>query len=107
MGTTHRLTGADDGGVVKVRRGDAVELELPENPTTGYRWDLETHDVLAAADEFVQPPGEAGIGAGGAHRWRFVLDRAGEARIALRHWQPWEGEPSVDQRFAVRIEVGD
>ena len=69
------LTEADADKTIDVAAGDTVEIQLPENATTGYRWTLETIDKSVCkviADERHGPdkviPGAPGVAAeGGCH----------------------------------------
>ena len=56
---------------VVVKLNSSFALELAENPSTGYAWNLTTTDGLrVVADEFV-PPGTSVVGAAGTHRWEI------------------------------------
>jgi inhibitor of cysteine peptidase len=99
--------GADDNGrTVHVHVGDHILVILPENPTTGFRWEVATPNsgVLEAQD----PAGTEGVSdrAGGgrdvsiAHTARA----SGEGSIALALRRPWESAAAA-QQFAVRVIV--
>ena len=48
----------DNGALVNVRRGTRITIELNENPTTGYRWMINSIDeafLVPAGDDFVPP----------------------------------------------------
>ena len=40
------LTEANNGQAIELRQGDAVDLRLHENPTTGFRWQVVRADGL-------------------------------------------------------------
>ena len=42
------LTEASNGAAVEIRNGDAIEVMLPENATTGFRWQVVS--AVAATD---------------------------------------------------------
>jgi inhibitor of cysteine peptidase len=98
---------ADDGRTLDTRPGAVIVVELPENPTTGFRWSLRSgvEPVLTrVADAFVPPP-EARPGAGGSRRFEFAAELPGTAGIVLWNWREWEGESSVAKRYQVTITV--
>jgi inhibitor of cysteine peptidase len=104
------LTEGDHGRTVSVRRGDVVEVSLPENPTTGFRWAVEGFEgagvsLLSAA--LSPPPADAGVGRGGVRVFRFAAGSAGNARLRLKRWREWEGEGSIAARFDVTLNVRD
>jgi predicted secreted protein len=101
------LTASTSGETVRVRPDDEIVLRLHESPTTGFRWEVEDlgPGLVELDDAFTLDEPEL-IGGGGLRQWRFrVADALGRARIALRHWQPWEGEASISDRFTVDVEV--
>jgi inhibitor of cysteine peptidase len=97
--------GLQDGGrEVPVRVGDRVLLQLPENPTTGYRWQGSFPDGLRVeADRNLQ--GEPVPGAAGLRVFTVKVDRPGDYPLSLARFQAWEGAASADERFTVTLRV--
>jgi inhibitor of cysteine peptidase len=83
------LTDADDGGHVSLKVGETVLLELAENPTTGFRWDLQPFEGSCLREHDDRFEAGAGIGAGGLRRLRIVATKAGEEDIRLVLIRPW------------------
>jgi inhibitor of cysteine peptidase len=84
--------------------GDELALVLPENPTTGFRWELVSDGVPACrleGDEYRSPSGLPG--AGGTHQWRFRATQAGIGTIELRYRRPWLKDAAKTFRLAVRV----
>ena len=103
------LTEAENGQTIRVHPDDEIVVRLPENPTTGFRWEIETADpvVTAVDDDFELGESGAGIvGAGGTRRFRFrVAASSASGRVALKLRQPWEGDASITDRFYVDVSV--
>jgi inhibitor of cysteine peptidase len=93
-------------GVVAVQRGDAIVIELPDQPTTGYRWEIASVDpalVEVEGSEFASSG--PGIGAGGIVTWRLRARAAGRTRLELARRRPWERDREPIERFAVTLEI--
>ncbi len=86
--------------------GETLELRLPENPTTGYRWSVVENgaDVLTPVEEQRGAPAD-GPGAPATHRWLFRAERAGRTTIELVHHRPWEDTAGATRRFTLEVEV--
>ncbi|MBL8541650.1 MAG: protease inhibitor I42 family protein [Betaproteobacteria bacterium] len=98
---------ADDGRAFDARPGTMIVIELPENPTTGFRWSLRSKVapvLVLKADPFV-PPQNTRPGAGGSRRFEFTASTIGSAGIVLWNWREWEGEGSVAKRYQVTVRV--
>jgi inhibitor of cysteine peptidase len=97
----------DDGRALDARPGTMIVIELPENPTTGFRWSLRSklEPVLTCKSDTFQRPAEARPGAGGSRRFEFTASARGEASILLWNWREWEGDGSVEKRYRVTITV--
>jgi inhibitor of cysteine peptidase len=86
----------DDSGIGRtheLRVGDELVLRLPENPTTGFRWQVEPsgESALLSLEDRFQPGGTSPVpGAGGHHIFRFAASRPGTVHLALAHRQAWE-----------------
>jgi inhibitor of cysteine peptidase len=100
----HEIAKADTGKKLDVRIGEFLKLRLPENPTTGYRWQL-----LASGSPTLQlteqsfAPSTASVGAGGMRSWVFRAELEGITRLELEQRRSWERQ-AVD-RFNVTIAV--
>jgi len=103
------LLGPEDrGSSVDVREGDAIVVELPENPTTGYRWAVHRidPDILSLeASDFISPPGAA-MGASGQRSLLFRVTGHGRADVELRLWRDWEGDDSAIDRYPFTVAAG-
>jgi len=98
---------ADDGHAIAVDRTDLIVIELPENPSTGYRWSIRSKvdPILGLKGDSFQPPTDSRPGAGGSRRFEFSAAAAGSAKILLWNWREWEGEGSVAKRYSVTVTI--
>jgi predicted secreted protein len=98
------LTEADAGGEHALGVGEEVVLRLPENRTTGYRWQLAVPEGIAVTDDGYEPPASAAPGAGGTRRFRLRPTVAGTHRVTAGLRRSWEaaGAGSGDLEFALR-----
>ena len=108
------LTAADSGKTLEIRSGDTLSIQLPENPTTGYRWAMQTPDdqnseqnldpnLELLSSEF--SPQSAGVGASGQRTFTFRAKSPGTAHLQLKEWRAWEGDRSILNRFELTVEV--
>ncbi len=98
------LSSADDGRSIGAHPGDEIVLRLAENPTTGYRWQVErVEGPLEQGGDSYLPDPNMQFGSGGVRELHFKCCDEGRARLELKHWQAWEGESSVVERFAVDL----
>jgi inhibitor of cysteine peptidase len=99
------LLGLEDGGrEVSVRAGDRILLRLPENPTTGYRWQGSFPEGLRL-EEDRDLPGALVPGAAGVREFRLAPARPGRYELALARTQAWEGPAAADERFRLTVRV--
>jgi predicted secreted protein len=100
------LTESDAGRSYSPSPGDLVVVQLPETPSSGFRWQLDEVDVavLAPAGDSFRPDG-AGLGAAGIRQLRFTVVGPGRTSVRLGLRRGWEaGEPAT-RRFEVAIHV--
>ena len=74
----------DNGQTVMMGAGDALQISLPENRSTGYIWSIVTNDaaVLRPTDEpSYAIEGEPLPGAGGRVTFYFTAVAAGEVSL--------------------------
>ncbi len=103
---TSLLTEADANTIMVVQRGESVELRLPENPSTGYRWsiDIAPPDAAALAGSRWLPVG-AGVGAAGSREFDIAMKETGKVILRAKLWREWQGEVSVIQRWEFTLQV--
>jgi inhibitor of cysteine peptidase len=95
---------ADAGTHRSARVGDRAEVRLPENPTTGYRWQIASDDSrLRLVDDRFEGA-QAPRGAGGVRVLVFEAVQAGSASLRLTKSRSWESGKPIEE-FAVDLDV--
>jgi len=94
---------ADAGTSRSVHVGDVITVRLPENPTTGYRWQPEPDDALKLVDDRFEGA-ELPRGASGERVLVLEAARAGSARLHLAKRRSWESGEPVEE-FSVELDV--
>jgi inhibitor of cysteine peptidase len=84
--------------------GDAVVVRLPENPTTGYRWQFDAAVGLTVSGESFSP-GSAAPGAAGERALRLVAAAPGTYLFTAALRRPWETGIPPQDTFSLSIEV--
>lgn len=95
------LSEQDSGRSINVNLGSLLSIRLKENPTTGYRWTVETSSGLEQVGDHFE--GGGAIGGAGVRLLQFRAIRAGSSELRMKNWQEWEGEASVISRFVVEV----
>jgi len=100
------VTDVDRSSTVSVPLSEEVVLELEENPTTGYRWTIETTgDAVKELASTYTPSPAAGIGGGGRRIVRFLATRPGTTSIRAALRRPWEQPDRSINQYAITITV--
>ncbi len=101
-----KLAETDNNRTVDLPAGEALQITLPENATTGFRWAIDKYDseILEALGSEPHYAGKA-IGSGGEVTFAFRGKKAGSGEIALKQWRQWEGDSSIVSRFRVRVNI--
>jgi inhibitor of cysteine peptidase len=101
------LSQSQSGTAVNVNPGDVVVVRLPENPTSGYRWAIDSVDstVLELENSEISLPGNASVGGGGQRILRFKAKGPGTTRLLLKNWREWQGDTSIVDRFDATVQV--
>lgn len=111
------VTEADNGTNISVEKGETFYMRLPENPSTGYRWELNLTqglNVTPGPDNLPgkyyppeQPEGveQPLVGAGGVHIWEIKAVAEGSQLITGVYKRPWENETAEGGTFTLNVEV--
>ena len=91
------------GKKIVTQKGDVIKVQLAENQTTGYLWQINLIDDkhLKSVENEYEISGEA-IGAGGIKTFYFEVIKEGISDLHIVLAKSWENEP-VDT-FRVTIE---
>jgi inhibitor of cysteine peptidase len=100
------ITQGHNGGAVSAKVGDTVTIELPETPTTGFRWTLATSALsgLAMVEDGFQLRAQSAVGGGGVHTWRFASQRPGTTHLEFRLVRSWQAD-TPKSVFRVQVQV--
>jgi inhibitor of cysteine peptidase len=107
---TLTLTTTDQGRSITLDTGQALAVRLPSNPTTGYRWEIDTlnQQLLEPVGEveFVQDDrgGEEFVGVGGVEVFHFLALEPGRSELKLIYHRTWESEAPLEI-FEVSITI--
>jgi inhibitor of cysteine peptidase len=95
---------ARNNGAAEASVGDTFRVQLSENPTTGYRWHLQSvgYSVLRVIDDSFEASA-GGSGVGGIRRWIFVADHLGLMVLKMELRRSWQ--PQAVDTFSVTIHV--
>jgi inhibitor of cysteine peptidase len=95
------------GKSIEVHLNNRVILQLPENPSTGYRWELEPLDaniLKLQVDAYREPPSMA-LGAKGSRIFEFLSQSTGTVNLRLQLRRPWESESATLEIFEVTLQI--
>lgn len=101
------FTEKDNGALVEVPRGSKVTIELPENPTTGFQWIVDSIDELFFAlegDAFLIGD-QMGLGASGVRRFFFRAKVSGCTSLSLINKRAWESDNEAAGSFKLAVQI--
>lgn len=94
---------------ISLEKGQTLNLTLPSNPSTGYRWLVQNPAagiLRSLGPEVYSHPEDAGVvGSAGQSVWRYQAQTAGEGHLLLVYQQPWAPEVRPVQTFDCAITV--
>jgi inhibitor of cysteine peptidase len=90
---------------VTVSPGDRLVFRLPENPTTGYRWDIATlPEPLALSSSEFTPSPDPRPGAGGERIIHVSATKPGRGEVRIRLLRSWEPDAPIEE-LRVTVDV--
>ena len=92
----------DSGAAIKVSANNEFTIALQANPTTGYDWQPEFDaNLLSLIKKDYKQEDHSGkqlVGSGGTDFFTFKALKAGETKITLTYFRPWETPKAEDKR---------
>lgn len=92
------------GQYMQLHVGDTLEIQLPENGTTGFTWQLAPHPAWQVSRSFA--PGANLPGAGGTASFVLkLLQKLPVTSVRLELRRPWESDEPPADHFDIRLSV--
>jgi inhibitor of cysteine peptidase len=108
-GTNLRIfTSQDSGMEFKLSVGEAFQVHLPENPTTGYLWTIlesSSPNIELERKEFLPAEAPGIVGAGGMRIFVFNTTKRGQAVLHLGLKRSWEKEGKCAETYSLKLVV--
>jgi len=93
----------------RLQVGQTLTLNLPGNPSTGYRWLVKNaaSGVLRSLgpEVYNAPEDQDVVGSAGVSTWRFQATHTGDAQLLLVYQQPWAADVAPVQTFDCKLVV--
>ncbi|KAA6399476.1 MAG: hypothetical protein EZS28_005004 [Streblomastix strix] len=98
---------------VKAKKDQAVLIDLPDTPSTGYRWELRTpleegssilkfeESVYEAEEKQTNSRERKKVGGGGKRIFKFSSVNKGEIDLEFVRRRPWEKEAANEENTRV------
>jgi predicted secreted protein len=101
------FSAGDNGKNVTVNVGDTFWLQLPENPTAGYSWDLKLSDGLAKLSDKYEPADRSGlnVGVGGTHSYEIKATKKGPQLLTAGYWQAGNQSTGALETYSLNVNV--
>ena len=106
------VTDNDNGKTIVIDAGQSLEIKLPENPSTGYSWELGAKPMGKVEFELKEGkyiPDEKPqhlVGRGGVRVFELCLLSQGKLQIEGCYFRPWEKcNAQTDKIFKLLIEA--
>ncbi len=99
------VTQENNRDIIPVDMQTEITITLPENPTTGYSWDVTGSEGLAITGDTFVPPEKQIPGAGGAHVWTLKPEATGMVTFSAVYLRSWEGIQSESETYTVTFYV--
>jgi len=108
-GEVYLFDQTNDGETYDVPVDTEIRLKLPENPTTGYSWQLSVTPGLVILNESYQPDDPTGklIGSGGTHLWTMRAIQPGMQTISGVYSRLWESASGNQTGFTLNLLVNN
>ncbi|WP_082089254.1 protease inhibitor I42 family protein [Methanosarcina horonobensis] len=92
---------------MSIKNGENFTLQLRENPSTGYSWELNVSEGLSIlSDNFTQDQvSENMTGVPGNHSWIIEAVDQGTQQMNGIYKQAWENATGTEDNFTLTVEV--
>lgn len=97
-----RYVDPPDGARLEARAGEPFTITLPENPTTGYLWQIASNEFEPVGQPQFESASDA-VGAGGNRTFGLQAPQPGESVITLTLKRPRADSSAQTRRITVSV----
>jgi inhibitor of cysteine peptidase len=102
----YTFTESENKGDYYVTKNNLIYVDLDENPTTGYVWNLSaTKGLTIVSDEYLPPSSTSGVGAGGTHEWTIKPTGDGYQTITAVLKRPTDKTTGLETTWMTGITI--
>ena len=99
------VTGIESGKTISLNNGESFTLNLVENPSTGYAWELNLSKGLSILnDNYRDPSTPHNMGAAGTHSWVIHSTAPGSQQVKGIYKGP-TGAIDTVENFTLTVKV--
>jgi inhibitor of cysteine peptidase len=100
------LTEKDNGATAGALLGQAIDIDLPANPSTGFDWYLASTNGTSVVSNgpVVFTPDSPNVGGPGTMRMPFLAVSTGKTTLSFVYYQSWNPQ-EIQTNYAVTINV--
>ena len=99
------VTEQENNTTVETVLGTVITLKLPENPTTGYQWNLTTTPGLNVTRDIYIPSSPQMAGSGGVRSWDIATVQEDTQQIRAVYMRSWEPVTGNETTFSMTVVV--
>ena len=103
----HAFSTLDNGTTARVHPRDIITIRLPENPSTGYRWNISSGPGLSTIDDtyIYAEPSARMAGTGGVRFVTLEPVTSGTEQIVAVYKRPWEEDSPDNDLFSLTLVI--
>ena len=107
METGQVVTEDDSGKTISLKNGENFTLNLTEDATEGYAWELNLSDGLSILDEeYVEHPNPYHLeGVPGTHSWLIEAVAPGSQKVTGIYKRSLENTTGIEENFTLNVDV--
>lgn len=101
------VTEEDSDTTISLKTGENFTLNLTENPSTGYAWQINVTDGLKVVnDTYIEDPNpEKVVGISGTHSWIIEAITSGTQQVNGIYKRTWENTTGTEDTFNLTVDV--
>jgi inhibitor of cysteine peptidase len=90
---------------ITIKSGETFQIELSENPSTGYAWNISATPGLTIVNDTFVPSSSGLTGAGGKREWQIRASGNGDQQLSGTYKRSWETISGNETTYSLNIKI--